>query len=78
MVWIPLLLVIVTLVADVFLLPGRLAALVGIGFQYRLLVSGVLLIPLGFVMGMPVSDGPAGALAASRGRWDFCRSTRTR
>ena len=67
MVWIPLLLVIVTLVADVFFLPSRLAVLVGIGFQYRLLISGVLLIPLGFVMGMPFPTGLR-ALAASRGR----------
>jgi spermidine synthase len=55
--WVPLLLVIVTLLADVFFLPGRLAALVGLAFQYRLLVSGVLLIPLGFVMGMPFPTG---------------------
>jgi hypothetical protein len=34
-----------------------LAALVGMGFGYRLLVSGVLLIPLGFVMGMPFPTG---------------------
>ncbi len=55
--WVPLVLVIVTLLADVFFLPGRLAALVGLDFGYRLLVSGVLLIPLGFVMGMPFPTG---------------------
>ena len=55
--WIPLVLVIVTLLAEVFLLPGRLAAWVGMGFGYRLLVSGVLLIPLGFLMGMPFPTG---------------------
>jgi spermidine synthase len=55
--WVPLVLVIVTLLADVVLLPGRLAALVGLDFGYRLLVSGVLLIPLGFVMGMPFPTG---------------------
>jgi hypothetical protein len=55
--WVPLLLVIVTLLADVVFLPGRLAALVGLDFGYRLLVSGVLLIPLGFVMGMPFPTG---------------------
>ena len=55
--WVPLLLVIVTLLADVFFLPGRLAALVGIDFSYRLLVSAVILIPLGFVMGMPFPTG---------------------
>jgi spermidine synthase len=55
--WVPLVLVSVTLLADVFFLPGRLAALVGLDFGYRLLVSGVLLIPLGFVMGMPFPTG---------------------
>ena len=55
--WVPLTLVIVTLLADVFFLPGRLAALVGMAFGYRLLVSGVLLVPLGFVMGMPFPTG---------------------
>lgn len=57
MAWIPLLLVLITLLIYVFLLPGRLAALVGMGFEYRLLVSGVLLIPLGFLMGMPFPTG---------------------
>jgi hypothetical protein len=55
--WVPLVLVIVTLLADIFFLPSRLAALVGIEFGYRLLVSGVLLVPLGFVMGMPFPTG---------------------
>jgi hypothetical protein len=55
--WVPLALVIATLLADVFFLPSRLAALVGMAFAYRLLVSGVLLVPLGFVMGMPFPTG---------------------
>jgi hypothetical protein len=55
--WVPLVLVVVTILADVFFLPGRLAALVGLDFGYRLLVSAVLLIPLGFVMGMPFPTG---------------------
>ena len=62
--WIPLVLVIVTLLADVAFLPSRLVALVGMPFAYRLLVSGVLLVPLGFVMGMPFPTGLR-ALAAS-------------
>jgi hypothetical protein len=57
MAWIPLLLVFITLVIYVFLLPSRLAALVGMGFDQRLLISGVLLIPLGFLMGMPFPTG---------------------
>ena len=55
--WIPLTLVIVTLLVFVFFLPSRLSALVGMPFGYRLLVSGVLLAPLGFVMGMPFPTG---------------------
>jgi len=55
--WVPIVLVIATLLVDVVFLPGRLAALVGLDFGYRLLVSGVLLIPLGFVMGMPFPTG---------------------
>jgi spermidine synthase len=55
--WVPLVLVIVTLLADVFFLPSRLAGLVGLAFGNRLLVSGVILIPLGFVMGMPFPTG---------------------
>jgi hypothetical protein len=55
--WVPLSLVIATLLVYVFFLPTRLAQLVGLDFGLRLLVSGVLLIPLGFVMGMPFPRG---------------------
>ena len=55
--WIPLTLVIASLLVDVFFLPTWLSALVGLAFGYRLLVSGVLLVPLGFVMGMPFPTG---------------------
>ena len=55
--WIPLLLVLAILAFYIFLLPGRLAAWVGLEFGYRLLVSGILLIPLGFLMGMPFPTG---------------------
>jgi hypothetical protein len=75
--WVPIVLVIVTLLADVFFLPGRLAALVGLDFGYRLLVSGILLIPLGFVMGMPFPTGlralaslPAPELPSGQGASD--------
>lgn len=63
-VWLPLLLVITILIGYVFVLPGRLAALVGLSFNSRLLVSGMFLIPLGFLMGMPFPTGLR-ALAAS-------------
>src|SRR5579859_5569387 len=62
--WIPLVLVIAAILADVLFLPGRLAAWVGLSFPYRLVVSGFLLVPLGFVMGMPFPTGLR-ALASS-------------
>jgi hypothetical protein len=55
--WIPLVLVIAVLLGHVFFLPSRLAALIGLGFGLRLVVSGLVLIPLGFVMGMPFPTG---------------------
>ena len=57
MCWLPLTLVIATLLVYVLFLPSRLAELVGLAFGYRLLISAVLLIPLGFVMGMPFPTG---------------------
>jgi hypothetical protein len=57
MAWMPLTLVILALVCDLFFLPRGLPAWVGLGFGYRLVVSGMLLIPLGFVMGMPFPTG---------------------
>lgn len=62
--WTPLLLVVGILALYVFFLPSRLAAWVGLDFGYRLLVSAILLIPLGFLMGMPFPTGLR-ALAAS-------------
>lgn len=57
MAWMPLLLVFAVLITDVIFLPSRLAALVGLPFGDRLLISGVLLVPLGFLMGMPFPTG---------------------
>jgi spermidine synthase len=57
MAWMPLMLVILALAANVFLLPRALSAWVGLAFGYRLVVSGMLLAPLGFVMGMPFPTG---------------------
>jgi spermidine synthase len=62
--WMPLVLVIVALIGNVFVLPRALPAWVGFGFGYRLAVCGMLLIPLGFVMGMPFPTGMR-ALAGS-------------
>jgi len=63
--WIPLVLVSAILIGYVVFLPGRLAAMVGMAFESRLMISGLLLIPLGFLMGMPFPTGLR-AIAASR------------
>ena len=55
--WIPLLLAIGILSADAFFLPHVLAEWVGLKFADRLAISAILLIPLGFVMGMPFPTG---------------------
>ena len=55
--WMPLVLVVAALVANVIFLPRVLVSWVGFGFGYRLLICGMLLIPLGFVMGMPFPTG---------------------
>ncbi|HEV3306914.1 MAG TPA: hypothetical protein VGZ91_10785 [Candidatus Sulfotelmatobacter sp.] len=55
--WMPLALVIIALIGNLFVLPRALPAWVGFEFGYRLIVCGMLLIPLGFVMGMPFPTG---------------------
>jgi hypothetical protein len=55
--WIPLVLVLAILLLYVFFLPGRLAALVGLSMFLKRTICGALLIPLGFLMGMPFPTG---------------------
>jgi len=55
--WLPLILIVAAILLYVFVLPGLLNALVGLPFLVKLLISGVLLIPLGFAMGMPFPTG---------------------
>ncbi|MFZ1929365.1 MAG: hypothetical protein WAU50_09540, partial [Candidatus Sulfotelmatobacter sp.] len=55
--WMPLVLVVAALFANVIFLPRGLVSWVGFGFGYRLVICGMLLIPLGFVMGMPFPTG---------------------
>ncbi len=55
--WRPITLVIAALLVDVFFLPDWLEAWVGLGLYHRIAVSGLLLAPLGFVMGMPFPTG---------------------
>ena len=55
--WLPLALIVSALLLYVFILPGLLNALVGLPFAAKLGVSGGLLVPLGFAMGMPFPTG---------------------
>jgi spermidine synthase len=55
--WMPLVLVILGLVGNLFFLPRVLPAWVGLNLGYRFVISGMLLVPLGFVMGMPFPTG---------------------
>jgi hypothetical protein len=49
--------IVAALVACVFALPGLLTGLVGLSLPAKLLLSGALLAPLGFLMGMPFPSG---------------------
>jgi hypothetical protein len=53
----PLVLIIAAILLYVFVLPGLLNALVGLPLVVKFLISGVLLVPLGFAMGMPFPTG---------------------
>ncbi len=55
--WIPIVLAIIALAAHVCFLPHVLTAWVGLGLGYRMAISGMLLVPVGFVMGMPFPTG---------------------
>ncbi|HUM06310.1 MAG TPA: hypothetical protein VLT90_12675 [Terriglobales bacterium] len=63
-VWIPLVLLAAAVGLHVLLLPALLNALVGMPFAVKLLVSALLLVPLGVAMGMPFPTGLR-ALAAT-------------
>ncbi len=56
-IWLPLLLIAGALLLYVAILPGLLNHMVGLPFAAKLLVSGGLLVPLGFAMGMPFPTG---------------------
>ncbi|HEX3740566.1 MAG TPA: hypothetical protein VHV29_12750 [Terriglobales bacterium] len=66
-VWRPLLMVAATLLVYVWIVPAVLNRMVGAPFAAKLMISALMLMPVGFVMGMPF---PAGlrALAANRGK----------
>lgn len=62
-IWAPLLVIIAALLVYIGALPRILDDLVGIAFPMKILVSGAILAPLGFAMGMPF---PTGLRALSR------------
>jgi hypothetical protein len=63
---VPLLTITVGILVYVFLLPVILPALVGIAFSLKLIISAILLMPLGLVMGMPFPSGLSALSAAPR------------
>ncbi|HUQ50130.1 MAG TPA: hypothetical protein VM056_05390 [Terriglobales bacterium] len=56
-VWLPLLLISAGVAAYLAVLPVILSSQIGAGFTIKVLISGVLIIPLGLVMGMPFPTG---------------------
>jgi hypothetical protein len=66
-VWMPLIAIACALALYVFVLPALLNAIIGLAFPAKLLVSALLLVPLGFAMGMPFPTGLR-ALAGSPAR----------
>lgn len=50
-------LIVIVLTIDLALLPSLLAATIGYPFMLKLLLSGGVLVPLGFLMGMPFPTG---------------------
>jgi hypothetical protein len=56
-IWLPLALITAAILLYVAILPGLLNRLVGLPFAVKLLVSAVVLVPLGLAMGMPFPTG---------------------
>jgi spermidine synthase len=56
-VFIALAFIVVALSIYIFALPHLLEALIGVSFAVKLLISALLLVPLGFAMGMPFPSG---------------------
>jgi hypothetical protein len=55
--WIPLVLLLAAIALYTGVLPALLSSLIGLTFLAKLVVSGVILVPLGFAMGMPFPTG---------------------
>jgi hypothetical protein len=55
--WMPLILLVIAIALYTWGLTGLLSSLIGLPFVAKLAVSGVVLVPLGFAMGMPFPTG---------------------
>jgi hypothetical protein len=53
----PLLLIAAGVCAYLYLLPVTLGSLIGSAFPLKFLISGLLIVPLGLIMGMPFPTG---------------------
>jgi hypothetical protein len=69
-IWFPLVTIAAALLSFAMVLPAILNSLVGAPFGVKLLTSGVLLVPLGFVMGMPFPTGLGALCSPGAGRSD--------
>jgi len=56
-VWVPLVVIAAGVGTYLLLLPKVLSGMIGADFYVKLLISGALIIPLGFIMGMPFPTG---------------------
>jgi hypothetical protein len=64
--WLPLAIIISAIAVYVAILPSLLSHGIGLPFAVKIMISALMLVPLGFVMGMPFPAGLS-ALAAHRG-----------
>jgi spermidine synthase len=55
--WMPLILLVIAIALYTWGLTGLLSSLIGLPFVAKLAVSGIVLVPLGFAMGMPFPTG---------------------
>src|SRR5207248_3018779 len=66
--WLLVAIIAAALVVYRFLLPATLSSMVGLPFAAKLLISGAMLVPLGFCMGMPFPRGLQALAAHARCR----------
>jgi len=75
LVWVPIALAIAALGMYALVLPTLLRTEVGLRFGYRLAISGLVLAPLGFLMGMPFPTGLRALAMLPGGKKPFAGSS---